>query len=286
MKTNYRFFAFALFALSLLSCEQSADKGLLIPSATASVKSTAPAIVSENTPAVMSDAATILSRIQVPILCYHRLRDYKPTESASTRTYIVPVPAFKAQIKMLADSGYHTITPDDYYAYLAYSKPLPSKPVMITFDDTSEEQYTVGKAELEKYGFKGVFFIMTISIGRPGYMSKEQIKSLSDDGHTIGCHTYDHNNVKKYEGADWDLQMVKTKEKLETITGKKVDYFAYPFGEWKANAIPELQKRNYKAAFQLASKRDSTDPLYTIRRMIVPGEWDGAKLNKWMDKNF
>ena len=282
MKTNYIVFASLLIALSVVSCKQTPDKGLLIQSAAVSITPK----VAEPEPAIVADAATILSRPQVPVLCYHRLRDYKPTESASTRTYIVPVAPFQAQIKMLADSGYHAITPDDYYAYLAYGKALPSKPVMITFDDTSVEQYTVGATELNKYGFKGVFFIMTVSIGRPGYMSKEQIKSLSDAGHVIASHTYDHHNVKKYEGADWDLQMLKTKEKLEAITGKPIDYFAYPFGEWKANAIPELQNRKYKAAFQLAAKRDSTDPLYTIRRMIVPGEWDGTRLHKWMKANF
>jgi peptidoglycan/xylan/chitin deacetylase (PgdA/CDA1 family) len=163
---------------------------------------------------------------------------------------------------------------------------LPPKPVMITFDDTSEEHYTIAAPELEKYGYKGAFFIMTVSIGRPGYMSREQIKALADAGHTIASHTYDHHNVKKYTGDDWDRQMLKPKEKLESILGRPVDYFAYPFGEWKPEAIPELKNRNYKAAFQLVGKRDTTAPLYTIRRMIVPGEWDGNKLHKWMKTNF
>lgn len=234
---------------------------------------------------VAADAATIIAKKQVPILCYHRLREWKPNQSATTKVYIVPVSFFKEQIKMLADSGYHSISPDDYYAYLTYGTPLPSKPVMFTFDDTIEEHYTVAATELEKYGFKGVFFLMTVSIGRPGYLTKEQVKDLSDRGHVIASHTYDHHNVRQYAGDDWDAQMVKPKTKLESIIGKPVDYFAYPFGEWKPEAIPELQKRGYKAAFQLAGKRDSTGPLYTIRRMIVPA-WDGNTLSKWMKHNF
>ncbi|HEY0679561.1 MAG TPA: polysaccharide deacetylase family protein [Chitinophagaceae bacterium] len=234
----------------------------------------------------VADAQAILAMKQVPILCYHRLREWKPNERASMKAYIVPVANFRAQIKMLADSGYHAITPEEYYAYLAYGKALPSKPVMITFDDTSEEHYTIAAPELEKYGYKGAFFIMTVSIGRPGYMSSEQIKKLADGGHTIASHTYDHHNVRKYEGDDYNSQMVKPKLKLESITGKPVEYFAYPFGEWKPEAIPELQKRNYKAAFQLVGKRDSSAPLYTIRRMIVPGTWDGKSLHKWMNTNF
>lgn len=234
-----------------------------------------------------AEAGKILARQQIPILCYHRLRDYRFTDGPGARTYIVPGPVFKKQIRMLADSGYHTITPEQYYAYLTSGEILPEKPVMISFDDTSEEQFTVGAAELNKYGFKGVFFIMTISIGRPGYMNSEQLKALSDQGHIIASHTTDHHNVKKYGGKDWDFQLAKPKHTLEAIIGKPVEYFAYPFGEWNEAAIPELKKRKYKAAFQLSSKkRDSIEPLYAIRRMIVPGNWDGSAMDKWMKVNF
>jgi len=235
----------------------------------------------------LAGARDILDRPQVPILCYHRLRDYRATDGKGARPYIVPGAAFKQQIKMLADSGYHSITPDQYYAYLTSGAALPDKPVMISFDDTSEEQFSVGAAELDNYGFKGVFFVMTISIGRPGYMSSEQLKALSDKGHVIASHTTDHHNVKKYSGEDWDFQLAKPKNKLESIIGKPVEYFAYPFGEWNEQAIPELKKRNYKAAFQLSSnKRDSIEPLYAIRRMIVPGTWNGPAMDKWMKANF
>jgi peptidoglycan/xylan/chitin deacetylase (PgdA/CDA1 family) len=241
-------------------------------------------------PAVTSpkidDAITILHRKQIPVLCYHQIRDYRPGESSSTRVYIVPVEHFIEQIRMLADSGYHSIAPAQYYAYLTTGASLPSKPVMISFDDTREAQFTVGAAELDTFHFKGVFFIMTVSIGRPGYMSKEEIKSLSDRGHYIEAHTWDHHNVKKYGPEDFDIQLVRPKHKLEEIIGKPVDFFAYPFGEWNEAIIPELKNRGYKAAFQLIEKRDSTEPLYTIRRMIVPGTWDGASLHKWMKADF
>lgn len=271
----------ALIISFLPYCKQSKNK---LP-AGKTVEQPAQKKAAPEQPVQIADAATIIARPQVPILCYHRLRDWKPNQSASTKVYIVPVKNFREQIKMLADSGYNSITPDEYIAYLTTGKALPSKPVMITFDDTIEEHYTVAAPELEKYGFKGVFFLMTVCIGRPGYMTREQVKELSDRGHVIASHTYDHHNVRQYTEADWDLQMLKPKDKLESIIGKPVDYFAYPFGEWKPEAIPELQKRKYKAAFQLAGKRDSTGPLYTIRRMIVPA-WDGNTMLKWMKHNF
>ena len=282
-----------LFALGMQSCaNQQPSTEVIAPANTHDLLTTtdtsaAPVLKDTLVRTTPADAATILARKQVPVLCYHRLTDWKPNERSSMKEYIVPPASFREQMQSLADSGYHTITPDQYYAYLTTGAPLPSKPVMITFDDTSEEQFTVGAAELDKHGFKGVFFIMTISIGRPRYMSSEQIKTLADNGHVIGTHTWDHHNVKNYGPDDWDVQFKQPREKLEAITGKPVTHFAYPFGLWNEAAIPELKKRGYLSAYQLsANKRDSTEPLYSLRRMIVPGTWNTATMHKWIKFNF
>jgi peptidoglycan/xylan/chitin deacetylase (PgdA/CDA1 family) len=220
------------------------------------------------------DASVILGRKQVPILCYHQVRDWKPTDSKMSKDYIIPPATLREQLKWLADSGYHTILPDQLYAYLTTGAALPSKPIMLTFDDTDEDQYTVAFPELKKHGFKAVFFIMTVSLNRlPHYMSKEQVKELYNAGNVIGSHTWDHHNVKKYQGNDWAIQIDKPTKQLEAITGAPIRYFAYPFGLWNPQAIPELKKRGFIAAFQLADKMDPHDPLFSLRRIIVAGGW-------------
>lgn len=229
---------------------------------------------------------TILSKREVPVLCYHHIRNFRGSESNSMKSYSVTPAAFAAQMKILYDSGYQTILPGQLYNYLLFDSVLPSKPVMISFDDTDGEQYTIAKPEMDKYGFKGVYFIMTIAINRPRYMSKEQLKNLSDSGHVIAAHTWDHHKVTQYAGADWDTQFVKPKAQLEIITGKPVQYFAYPFGLWNAAAIPELKKSGYDLAFILSTKRDSTEPLHTVRRMIVPGTWSANGMLKAMKSTF
>ena len=90
----------------------------------------------------------------------------------------------------------------------------------------------------------------------------------------------------KYQQADWDMQLVKPQRQLEAIIGKPVKYFAYPFGLWNEAAIPELKSRGYKLAFILSSKRDSTEPLYTVRRMLVPGTWSTPGMLKAMRTTF
>lgn len=234
----------------------------------------------------IADAASVLARKQVPILCYHQLRDYKPSDSKVAKDYIVPPAMFKEQMQTLADSGYTTILPDQLYNYLAAGLKIPEKAVMITFDDNTLEQFTVGNEEMKKHGFKGAYFIMTVSLGRPRYMTREQIKQLSEEGNTIASHTWDHHNVKKYVEADWITQIEKPAKQLETIIGKPIDYFAYPFGLWNKAAIPELQKRGVRAAFQLAEKRDESDPLFTIRRIIITGTMNGKAMLTKMKTSF
>lgn len=234
----------------------------------------------------IASVATILSKKEVPVLCYHHIRPFSAGISASMKNYSVFPEAFAAQMKILYDSGYHTILPDQLYDYLVFDSPLPDKPVMLTFDDTDEEQYSLGNIEMKKYGFKGVYFIMTISMNRPRYMSKEQIKNLSDSGNVIAGHTWDHHMVTKYTTPDWDIQLNKPQKQLETITGKPVKYFAYPFGLWNENAIAEIKNRGYKLAFSLSTKRDTTEPLYTIRRILVPGTWSTTGMLKAMRSSF
>ncbi|MBH8569160.1 polysaccharide deacetylase family protein [Microvirga sp. STS02] len=232
------------------------------------------------------DAAAILARPQVPILCYHQIRDWTARDSKGAKDYIVPIAAFKAQIKMLADSGYHTISPDQLYAYMTTGAKLPSKPIMLTFDDTDLDQFTIARPTLEQYGYKAMYFVMTVSLGRPHYMTKAMVKQLSDEGNVIGSHTWDHHNVKKYQGKDWETQIDKPTKTLEEITGKKINYFAYPFGLWNTQAFPELKKRGFVAAFSLAEKRDQTDPLFTIRRIIASGYWSPKTLRNNIVQSF
>lgn len=275
-----------VWVISQYGCNANTNAAETLTKATAA--NTASAIINPapvSSP-VIADAATILSRPQVPILCYHQIRDYRASDSKTARDYIVPVGSFSEQMQSLADSGYHAILPDQLYDYLTNGTPLPSKPVMITFDDSREDQYSAALPELNKHGFKGVFFIMTVALNKPGYMTKEQVKLLADSGHTVGSHTYDHKNVKTYASDDWVEQIQKPSQQLQSITGKPVAYFAFPFGLWNKEAIAKLKDHDFKAVFQLAAARDESDPLYSVRRIIVPGGWSGSSLQKIMAKSF
>lgn len=223
--------------------------------------------------------ALIYAKQEIPVLCYHRIADDKKGE------YAVSPATFASHLKILADSGYHSVSPEQLYAYLVNGKALPEKPVMITFDDSRVEHSLIAAPLLEKYGFRGVFFIMTITYNKKNYMTTDQIAQLANAGHTIGLHSWDHTMVTKYnEAADWQKQVADPKLKLEKIVGRTVDCWAYPNGVYDHKGAVELGKY-FKLSFILATKRDSIAPLQTIRRIIVP-EWTPQGLLQSIHRTF
>jgi peptidoglycan/xylan/chitin deacetylase (PgdA/CDA1 family) len=277
MNRKYIIFSTILLALIVFSCtpanqkQQTGNTGKETKSVTgidnAVIK------VTGNTPAL------IYAKQEVPILCYHRITDGRKGD------YTVSLATFSAHMKILADSGYHSISPAQLYDYLVYNKDLPKKPVMITFDDSREEHSAIAAPVMEKVGFRGVFFIMTITYNKKNYMTKEQIAQLAKAGHTIGLHSWDHTMVTKYkEASDWQKQVAEPKEKLEKIVDRAVEYWAYPNGVYDHKGAVELSKY-FKLSFTLYSKRDSIIPLQTIRRIIVP-ECTPLGLLKTMHRTF
>jgi peptidoglycan/xylan/chitin deacetylase (PgdA/CDA1 family) len=223
--------------------------------------------------------AQVYARPEIPVLCYHRISDDIKSEFA------VKLSTFAAHMKILADSGYHSVSPAQLYDYLVYNKPLPEKPVMITFDDSRVEHAVIAAPMLEKYGFKGVFFIMTITYNKKNYMTTDQIARLAQAGHTVGLHSWDHTMVTKYkEASDWQKQVTDPKAKLEKILGRSVEYWAYPNGVNDHNGAMELNKY-FKLSFILSTKRDTIVPLQTVRRIIVP-EWSAQGLLRSMHQSF
>ncbi|MBK9255612.1 MAG: polysaccharide deacetylase family protein [Saprospiraceae bacterium] len=219
---------------------------------------------------------------EVPALSYHNIKDssFKPT------AYTIHASLFEEHLKMLKEKGFNSVLPEDIYQYRKSGRKLPDNPVMISFDDTRIEHFAIAAPLLKKYGFQGTFFIMTIAIGKKNYMSKEQIKMLSDDGHAIELHTWDHQDLRKLPASEWEKQIDKPKSQLENIIGKKVNFLAYPFGSWNEDAIKELKSRGIRGAFQLSGKRHLTDELYALRRLLVPGSWSSKTLLNSIQRSF
>lgn len=219
---------------------------------------------------------------QVPVLVYHHISK----KSGKANLLFISEKNFAIQMKGLYDSGYHAILPNQLISAYRPGVALPAKPVMISFDDAHQEQFTLAVPILKQYGFKAVFFVMTVTLDKRGFLSSAQLSTLVQQGHITGAHTWDHPNLKHQLPAQWHRQLLPPKIKLESITGKPVDCFAYPYGAWQESLLPEINKAGFTTAFQLTGKKSSGYPLLTTRRMMVNGAWTPKTLISQMNEVF
>ncbi len=224
--------------------------------------------------------ATRAARATVPVLCWHQLRAWAPRDSSYDRQLLVcPPAAFTAQLDALQAAGYTTIGPDQYLAALRYGDRLPERPVLLSFDDSQGSQMAVALPELLRRRMTATFFLMTVVLDRPRWMSRDDVRRLAGAGMTIGAHTWDHHRADRYRGRDWEVQLVRPKAELERLTGQPVDHFAYPNGAWDGEDLAHLTAAGYRSAYQLDTDPvDRSHPELTLRRQLVDSGWTGRSL--------
>ena len=237
------------------------------------------------TPAPRRDLASVAARADVPVLCYHQIRPLTAADAPSARPYIVPPGAFAAQMRALDRAGYEPVSGEALVAHVAEGRPLPPKPVLLTFDDASEGQYASALPVLRRHGFRATFFVMTVVLDKPGWFSRAQVRALDRAGMTIGAHTWDHQPVPEYGPEDWEKQIEAPTRELAELVGHPVRLFAFPCGLWDPEAVPHLWQAGLRAGFQLAGDLDRAHPLWNLRRIIVPG-WSGARLLRELRREF
>jgi peptidoglycan/xylan/chitin deacetylase (PgdA/CDA1 family) len=239
-----------------------------------------------STTARPASSREIIKRATVAVLCYHQLRNWTSSDSQYNRINLICPPRyFRAQLDALAEDGWTTISPAQYLRHLTDGTALPRKPIMLSFDDGSASQAHEGLVQLAKRGMTGTFFVMTVVLGKPKWMSIRDIRRLADAGMTIGSHTWDHRAVTDLTGRAWKVQLEQSRETLRKASGQSVEHFAYPYGMVSAKAFRHLSKAGYQTAFQLQAKKvDPRAPLYTLRRSLAVSTWSGAELLQHLKK--
>ncbi len=113
---------------------------------------------------------------------YHDLYRCDKSESGFQNTtalkYKVSAETFEAQVHAIVD-------------YMK-SANLQSDDIDFTFDDGGVSFLTIAAPILEKYGFKGKFYISTAYLGTKGFLNKEHVRELHQRGHYVGSHSHTH----------------------------------------------------------------------------------------------
>ena len=135
------------------------------------------------------------------IFSYHEIADKSETLDS---TYAVSAANFEAQMKWLIDDGYNFIKIDDIINARKHNKPLPSKAVLITFDDGYQSVYDNAFPILRKYHIPSLIALVGSwlqaadkvdfdghQIDRSKFLSQYEIKEMIASGLVeVGSHSY------------------------------------------------------------------------------------------------
>jgi len=211
--------------------------------------------------------------ITLPILMYHYIRQPPPMRVDLLGYKLSVSPAdFAAQVGSLWASGYHPVDLNDVRAYFAGKEPLPSRPVVITFDDGYADLFTTAFPILAEHRFKAVAYIVSGFVGRPGYVTSDQVLQLDHNGIEIASHTVDHADLARSSAGSTMRELVDSKRWLEQLVGHPVIDFAYPSGKFNAQVVAEVQRAGYDTAVTtMDSVEHSRADRYLWTRVRVGG---------------
>ena len=186
--------------------------------------------------------------VRVPILTYHYIRTVTDhADQMGFRLSVTPV-NFAAQMDWLARNGYHPITMEDLGAYLAGTRGLPARPIVLTFDDGYADFYTNALPVLLGHDFKSVAYVVSGFIGRGGYMNAEQILTADRQGVEVASHTVDHVDLTAQSREGLRYQLAASKQALEHLLGHPVLSFCYPYGRFNPGVEAAVAAAGYMDA--------------------------------------
>jgi len=200
------------------------------------------------------------------ILMYHGLQRSADDRGCFDRRYSVPPAAFAAQMACLRAQYGRAFLPDPGEPLLHGTQAR----VMVTFDDGDVSQAEVALPCLERLGLRAVFFVTSGFVGQQGMVSRRQLRDLADSGMRIGGHGATHRFLSSLSSRELARELRDSRDSLEQITGRRVDWLALPGGRGDARVFEAAVEAGYRAVFgsQPGDNRESS-PAQILQRVAI-----------------
>jgi peptidoglycan/xylan/chitin deacetylase (PgdA/CDA1 family) len=212
-------------------------------------------------------------QVYAPILLYHHVgSDNFEQDGISDSRYNVTLAEFSAQMDLLKSLGYETVRTAAISDAITSHGKLPLHPIVISFDDGWEDQYTNAYPILRAHGFAGTFYIPSTYPNAKGFVTWDQLGEMASAGMEIGSHSRTHPHLTKIpEGQAW-IEIRNSKVELEKKLKVTVDSFSYPFGEMGTDGTlaTQVSRALYKSAVGVEAGSLQYEFFY-LRRIEILG---------------
>jgi peptidoglycan/xylan/chitin deacetylase (PgdA/CDA1 family) len=217
----------------------------------------------------------------LPILMYHKISgDHEDSLTISAAR-------LDSQLAYLKAQGYGSVSFADLRDAQETGRPLPLKPVLLTFDDAYLHTYELAFPVLSKYGFKATIFLPVAFIGKTNtwddgaepLMSYDLIRQLAGSRIEFGLHSFRHENYARYSAAQMEADISDCVRTLEENRCTFTRVFAYPYGRMPTgsaarNALRDAFRRHkIDFAVRIGSRINSLPPRdpYELKRTGIDG---------------
>ncbi len=203
-------------------------------------------------------------------LMYHRFDEEKyPSTNIQMNIFI-------EQIKIIRELNYSFYNPKDLEKN--FYIPKIKKKILITIDDAFSSFYNVAWPYLKKEKIPFILFVSTKAIGKQGYMTWDQIKTIEKEPNAyIGNHSHSHDYLVdfKYEKFLKDIKTANTIF-IDNL-GYNPIFFSYPFGEY-SNSIKKFISDNFEFSFgQHSGVIDINKDPYELPRFPINEKYGDLK---------
>ncbi len=217
--------------------------------------------------------------LYLPILMYHQIgapaADHKPD-------LYVPAERLREHLECLSDLGFHGIGPDLLAAALSGAKEkLPSRPVLVTFDDASAPAFAPVIEILAAGGFPAVAYFVAGDEGTlPG---RGELSAYVQAGITIGSHCLTHRPLAGLSDEAVRAELVESRFRLEAAAGGPVEHLAYPFGSYGRREVLMARDAGYRTAVSTRrGNRHRPSERLCLRRVPIRPDTDCRRLTRYL----
>jgi peptidoglycan/xylan/chitin deacetylase (PgdA/CDA1 family) len=203
----------------------------------------------------------------IPVLLYHSVNDHP---RRGDRRYTVSRADFARHADAVRASGRLALRVGELAAGLRGERPLPERPVAITFDDGFADTYAAVEALLRQ-DLPSTVYVTTGEVGAPNRLAPSQLADLAHlSSVEVGAHTVSHRRVDELDDRELADEVGVSKAQLEDFTGVDVGSFSYPHGAYDRRARAAVIAAGYDSAVAVknAVSHPGDDP-YAIARWTV-----------------
>jgi peptidoglycan/xylan/chitin deacetylase (PgdA/CDA1 family) len=148
--------------------------------------------------------------------------------------------------------------------------------VAISFDDGNASDLEYALPALAARGLHATFFIVADRLGRPGFVSSDDVHRLRAAGMTIGCHGMRHRPWRGLDGAALREELVDARSVLEELVEEPVTHASCPFGAYDRRVLSALRRCGYERVY--TSDGGSADLGAWLQPRNSIRWWEGANL--------